>query len=505
MEWGELAANREELARQAIDTFWHSVAEDPNLRFSAELQELRRGLLARPMEFYRTLAESHALAANHSPRSLAGFVDARLEWSKLQIECGDWSTARENVEQVLERINGHLEQTSDTEGQWLYRQALALTSLIHIHSQLGDSEAASKARESFTSLSTQLARQAEIPPQLEVILAEQEMQSASRLAMQNDLPRALELVARARQRAKKLRERFPDDRSYAVLQEELLNDAALIALRSGDLPRAQTQLQELLDQLESFTANESEQSSATESPQTTTLEGYNRRFMQAAALFNRAVVAQRQGDLDRALQSHQQALQQRLQLSERLPFANELLRTVAHSHQAVAELHFYRNEFESGMDHYRRLVEVNRRLFRQQPTHVPTQMELVATLHQLGHFELSAGDRTAALGLFEEASPLAVEIMKTKPAAPQWQRHQVELAVHLGTLHFEAQRWNQAQDYFEQAWEGQQQYATIANSTPQDRGIVRMMLQSLIEIADRFEQKEKAERLRQVLQSFDSN
>ncbi len=499
-----MAANREELARQAIDTFWHSVAEDPSLRYSAELQELRRSLLARPMEFYRTLAESHAIAANHSPQSLASFVDARLEWSKLQIECGDWSTARGNVEQVLERINDYLKQTPDADGQWLYRQALTLTTLMRIHTQLGDREAARKARENFASLSTQIARLTDVPPALEAILVEQEMVSASALAMQNQMARARELIASARQRAKKLHERFPGNRSYAVLQEELLNDSALIALRSGDLQLAQTQLQELLDQLKSKIANEDDRSPAAESPKPATLEWYNRRILQAAVTFNLAVVAQRQGDVDRALQVHQQALQQRLQISQQLPYANELLRTVGHSYQAIADLHFRRNEIESRIEHYRKLVEVNRRLFRQQPTRLPAQMELVANLHQLGHFELSAGQRTAALERFEEASPLAVEIMNTQPSEPLWQRHQVELAVHLGTLHFEDQRWKQAQDYFEQAFEGQQRYANQPNWTPQDQGIFRMMLKSMIEIAEKFEQKEKVERLQQLLQSFET-
>jgi tetratricopeptide (TPR) repeat protein len=154
-----------------------------------------------------------------------------------------------------------------------------------------------------------------------------------------------------------------------------------------------------------------------------------------------------------------------------------------------------RNEFQSGVESYRKWVEVNRRSHAKQPDHLPQKMELASSLHQLGHFEEGFGNNKAMISIFEEALPLAVEIQRSIPNDPIWLRHRAELSEHLGNLYFKDDRFVEALEQFEQAFAGLEYFATQPEANPKDQKTFRSMILTMLKIAERIEDNEKIESL----------
>lgn len=491
VEWAEFANNREELANQAIDIFWREIAHYPQLRFSEEFQDLKRSLLKRPMEYYQKLSESYRKNEKQSPEVMAHYVDSRLELSNLQFDGGDWNSALGNLELVLQDIDRFIKTSPIIDNTWLYRRALTMKTLARIHANRGDPEATSKFDKSFEDIASSISTTKDLDPKFEVLLIEHKIESTRKLVSQKDLPDAIKIAQEAMERSGKLCELFPEDKQYIKLKKEVLNDSALLDLRAGDLEQAKSKLVQLLKEHESGSASEEK-------------DDYDQQHQHAATLFNLGGVAQRSGDLHEALEHHKLALRMRESLSQRYPTVRELQKVLGHSHLAISDLLMRCNEFQSGVESYRKWVDVNRRLYAKQPDHLPQKMELASSLHQLGHFEEGFGNNKAMISIFEEALPLAVEIQRSIPNDPIWLRHRAELSEHLGNLYFKDDHFVEALEQFEQAFAGLEYFATQPGGTPKDQKTLRAMILTMLKIAEQIEDNEKIESLKRKLSAFEA-
>ena len=497
------AEDQGKLARDAIGTFWSQVAEEPRLRFSDEFRDLRISLLARPMEYYRKLSETYQNAAGKSSAAKAGFIDSRLELAKLQLEAGEWADARVNVEQVLQDTRSFTLSITEIDDSWLYRQAIATKMLAGIYSNLGDQDNANKWHRAFEDLELRVTGRRDLTPELEVVLIQHTVEIASLLSQQEQYPSALAKASDALVRTEQLCQRFPDEQRYFNLKEEILNDSALIDLRRGEFEQAGHKFQQLL-RLHESTASRSKESSATGVTGRLDPEEYNQQYRLGAVMFNLGVVAQRMGKIEESLDHHKRSMQIREALAGQLPSVSEFQKTLGHSYLAMSNLQMLRNQVTTGIESYRKWVEINRRLYVRQPESLPQKMELISALHQLGHFELMTGNRQAGISVYTEALPLAIEVRESRPDDPVWQRHRCELSEHLGTLFFEAERWQEASEQFDQAMEGQEYFARLADATPKDKATYRAMLVKMITIAERLGDVEKVELLKGRQAGFES-
>jgi serine/threonine protein kinase len=490
VEWAEFANNREELANQSIDIFWREVAHHPQLRFSEEFQDLKRSLLKHPMEYYQKLSESYRKNEKQTPEVMAHYVDSRLELSNLQLDGGDWNSALGNLEQVLQDTDRFITTSPIIDDTWLYRRALTMKTLARIHANRGDPEASSKFDKSFEDIAGSISTTKDLDPKFEVLLIEHKIESTRKLVSQKDLPDAIKIAKEAMERSGKLSERFPEDKQYIKLKKEVLNDSALLDLRAGDLEQAKSKLAQLLKEHESGSSSEEK-------------DDYDQQHQHAVTQFNLGVVVQRSGDLHEALEHHTQALRIRESLAQRYPTMSEFQKVLGHSHLAISDLQMRRNEFPSGVESYRKWVEVNRRLYTKQPDHLPQKMELASSLHQLGHLEEGFGNNKAMISIFEEALPLAVEIQRSIPNDPIWLRHRAEISEHLGNLYFKDDRFVEALEQFEQAFAGLEYFATQPEANPKDQKTLRSMILTMLKIAERIEDNEKFESFQRKLSAFE--
>lgn len=502
LEAADLAKDREKLANDAIETFWSQIAQDPRLRFSEEFRDLKLSLLARPIEYYRTLSESYQNASRKSPVAMASYIDSRLELSKLQLEAGDWDDARSTIEQVLQDTESILLSNAEIDDSWLYRKAIATKTLVRIYSNLGDQANASKMNEAFEEMESKLASRKDLTPEFEVVLAEHAVETARALSQQGQYDKALARVAGAFERTEALCERFPDDASYWVLKEEILNDSALMDLRRGEIEQAQEKFRQLL-KVHELRGTRAEGASASTLSKRLDPEVYNQQYRLGGVEFNLGVVAQRMGKFQESLDHHRRALEIREALAIRLPSVSEFQNTLGHSYLARSNLLMQRNQVAEGVDSYRKWVQVIRLLYARQQESLPRKMELVSSLHQLGHFEQMIGNTEVAMGVYTEALPLAIEVKDARPEDSVWLRHRCELSEHLGTLYFEQERWKEAGEQYDQAIDGQEHFAMIADGTAKERATYRMILRKMMELAERFEDSQKFEALKRKRSALD--
>jgi serine/threonine protein kinase len=491
IDWAEFADNREKLANQAIDTFWREVAHHPQLRFSEDFQELKRSLLKRPLEYYQKLSESYRQNEKQSLEAMSHYVDSRLELSNLQLEGGDSESALRNVEQVSQDTDRFLKALPIIDNAWLYRRALTMKTLARIHAIRGDNEASSKFDKSFEDIANSFSTTEDLEPKLERLLIEHKIESTRKLVLQKDLPDAIEIAKDAMERSRKLCEHYPEDQQYRKLKKEVLNDSALLDLRAGDLVQAKSKLAQLLKEHESNATSREE-------------EDYDQEHQHAATLFNLGVVAQRSRDLEEAFEHHTRALAIRESSAQRYPTVSEFQKVLGHSHLAISDLHMRRNQSKSGVESYRKWIEINRRLYAKQPDLLPQKMELASSLHQLGHFEEGFGNNKAMITIFEEALPLAVEIQQSMPNDPIWLRHRAELSEHLGTVYFNDNRFADALEQFEKAFAGIEYFATQPQATSKDRATFRAMILTMIKIAERIEDIGKIEKYQRKRSAFEA-
>ncbi|MCE2801451.1 MAG: serine/threonine protein kinase [Planctomycetaceae bacterium] len=503
LEAADVAIEREKLATRAIVSFWSQVARDPRLRFSDELRDLRDSLLEEPMEYYRTLSESYQDAAKISSVALANFVDSRLEFAKLQLEGGDWDAAGKNLEQTLHHIEQALSSASETDDSWLYRHALAIKTLARIYANQGDHARSKEMHQAFEEIEVRIAKRDHLPADLEVLLAESTLESARFLGEQNDYSNAVAKASSALDRAESLCRRFPDEPRFSILKEKILNDSALIDLRQGEFKLARDKFHQILKLLES-SEYPSVESSGQAIRKRIATEEYNRQFRLAAIEFNLGVVALRLGQMQKAFEHHSRALKIRETLADRLPNVSEFQKALGHSYLALSEIYMRRSQKSEGIERYRDWVQVNRLLYARQETNLPQKMELASALHQLGHFEQEQGNKQAAMTIYAEALPLAIEVKDSRPDDPVWKSHRYELSEHLATLFLEEDRLQEAYDQFDQVIEGQENLAMRPQAILKDRDTYRTILSKMMSIAERLGDIEKQDVLQRKRTAFEA-
>jgi serine/threonine protein kinase len=473
-----LAQDREQLANNAIETFWSEVAQDPTLRFSEEFKDLRLKLLARPMEYYKTLSESYRKAAATTSEAMASFVDSRFELSKLQLEAGQWSDALENIQQVFQDTEKTVASSKECDNSWLYRQAKTTKTLARIYAHVGDSQNSNKMNDHFASIEAKAIERSNLPKELEEIFVDHAVETARILSHQGKSEQANDRIAAAMKQVETICERFPKDIQSSILKERVLNDAALIKMQQGDFEQARNSFRLLLAMHEQMPPPVSQPSHTVPTRQVNP-EEFNRQFRLGSIEFNLGVIALRSGNNEESLQHHSKSLDIRKKLSNQVPSVAEFQKTLGHSYLAISNLLMQRGQLQEGIDSFRSWVQINRLLYARQPSNLPQKMELVSSLHQLGHFLQLIGDKETAISVYNEALPLAMEIKTLQPEEPIWQRHRIEISEQLGTLYFDDERWQEAYDQFQQAIEGLESVANGPDAAPKDRTSYRSLLMKM--------------------------
>jgi serine/threonine protein kinase len=95
------AEAREQDAIDAVKQFGQSVAENPILKNSAELESLRETLLKQPLAFFESLREQLQEDRDTSPESLNRLASAALQLASLNTQIGSWEDALQALEEGL--------------------------------------------------------------------------------------------------------------------------------------------------------------------------------------------------------------------------------------------------------------------------------------------------------------------------------------------------------------------------------------------------------------------
>ncbi|MFM7160446.1 MAG: serine/threonine-protein kinase, partial [Planctomycetaceae bacterium] len=168
------AEQNEQLAVAALQRFGGLVASDPQLRYSRELQPLRRELLKEPIAFLGALRDSLRDVAQPSGATLWQLREATRQLAELQREIGDLGAARQLLDDELELCaqgpGAPAGATRLREADWQIAGAQARLLLAKVLQQLNQPREqlvkARQARAELESLTGQLPHAAELEADL---------------------------------------------------------------------------------------------------------------------------------------------------------------------------------------------------------------------------------------------------------------------------------------------------------------------------------------------------
>jgi tetratricopeptide (TPR) repeat protein len=415
------AETREQQAIDAVKRFRDAVADNPMLKNSPELEDLRKTLLKEPLAFFKTLREQLQADNDTRPESLARLAAAAFDLGKLTDEIGD----------KLDAQRAHQEALAIGE-----RLARENPSVIPFQRNLAASHSALGILQSATGRPDD----------------------------------ALASLARALEIRERLARESPAE---TELQRDLASSHTALGL-------LQSQSGRTYDALASYSrALGIQERLARENPAVTELQrdlalGHN----------NLAVLQSQTGWIDAALHSSSRALEIRERLARENPAVTEFQHDLAISYNNHGLLQSQSGRTDDALASYFRALRIRERLARENPAVTEFQHDLAATHNNLGILQSEAGRSDDALASYAHALEIRKRLAREHPESPDPSSSLGATLNNMARIDLDTQRWSHARTKLKQAITWQRKALATNPNHPTYRQFLTNHLTNLIQAAN---------------------
>ena len=487
------AEQNEQLAVAALQRFGGLVASDPQLRYSRELQPLRRELLREPIAFLGTLRDSLRDVAQPSAATLWQLREATRQLAELQREIGDLGAARQLLDDELqlcaEGPGAPPGATALREADWQIAGAQARLLLARVQQQLNQPEAqlreANQARVELERLVSQFPQAAE----LAVDLARAEAAVGGALNALRRVPEAMTAYRSAIERQRVNAQRLPDEKGLLRDLAGLLQDLAAV-LNEADLPmdaqlasdEAEARLRELDGLL---------------------LTDPLARQQRALSHYQRGQHLLRDRRQTEALAEFQRSERGWRELAKDFPARNEFLGQLRLVLTTLGNLLMVSNQANDALPIWSELIDLERANKDQSPGVPEFHGNLASALHQLGHVLAQQGRGAEVQAIYAEALPYAQHALAELPEVYRWRQLVFELNTHLADIDAERGLVTSAKDRLVATLPLARTILDSPQASATDRGGVGRYLRGLAALQELCDMAAEAAETRGLLQSLE--
>ncbi len=471
------AESREQLAISAIDRFRRAIETEPLLQNSAQLAELRNRLLTQPIAFYRELARQLRTADQTSPAAVTRFARVSLELARQHSAIGEWPQAIELLENSIKLTEFTL-STTEARSQPHRDLSLLLALSLQELGRLND-----QRKSSPDEAETVLSQSLEILRRLVG-----ECSDPERTTIETAVADACSALGTVLGRNNRAADAVPLIQEAIRLQQQIVQRAESPAAALLLLANMHSNLGvsfvgiEQLDQAAKEYAEAAKLYAAVETQTGLTRE---LRFGIAGVFHNQGRLLEFQNRPTRALTEHKEALRLRRALHLDFPAVHDYRLAAFESRDRVHGLQMKTGAVAEAIETGRTWVEDARRIAELSPEYLEFRIELMDSLHSLGHtYELS-GRSLEAEPWYREALAISSEILIPDSANPLRARTHAELLEHVARLDYQHNNFQAARTALEQAIPLQRQWIQDNTPRPLDRPFLKQMLDTLARCCDR--------------------
>jgi serine/threonine protein kinase len=487
-EQRERAESREQLAISAIDKFRAAVAEEPLLQNSGQLAELRTRLLSQPLQFYRELAQQLQDADKAAPAAVERFATVNLALARQHTILGEWPKAVELMDHSIALLQATL-PTAEPGSATHRALSLLLAQSLHQQGLLNDQRRGQ-----------QIVAESSLRQALEILKQLASNQIATDLVAVEtsiaDVSSALASVLGGQNRAKE---------AVPLLQEAIRRQQQL-TLPAAQQSASQVQLADLHANLGVCFTNLTEPEKAAEE-YAAAAAVYNAmeaksgltpplKYRKAGVLFNQGRLLELQNRPAEALNEHKAALQLRRSLHLDFPAVHDHRIAVLTSRERVVALQLKSDSAAEVIQTGQDWVEDARKISELSPNYLAYRIELMDSLHSLGHMHAMIGRPLDAEPAYREALALSSQLLVPDSANPNRARTHAELLEHVAQLDYHHGNFQAARTALEQAIPLQRDWIKNNTQRPLDKAFLKQMLDTLARSCEKLGDAEAAESAR---------
>jgi serine/threonine protein kinase len=487
------AVARESLAVRAVDEFRKAVESSRALVQSPELNDLRKELLRRPLEFYRQLRTELVSLPNPSLENLRSLRDATSQLAQLHTELGDLAEAIQLHEQVLElstQALAHPEANDDRQRRyWGKARVVAHLAIATTVARMNDKSREFQAYERAWQAAEPLAEEDPEDQELNVARASALTGMASTLQAQQRWSEAKGRFAQAAGLHRGNVARNPADPEVRRnLAKSQVNFALLLELlgEPAAAAEAQREADALFEALGDNVASE---------------PFYRHR--QATGHFNRGLGLSKRGQLDQALREYRKAATDWRQLTEEFPGNNEYANALRPVLMNLATLLQRLNQVPECLEVLRQLIDHERAAIERNPQVWEFHGHLTEALHMRGHLLVPLGRDDEARSTYAAALSEASLLRDALSNDRMWPRQVVELSLHLANLDQQAGRLEEARERLAAVVDTAVGLVDSTAVAPGDRVMLRSVLGTLAEIEEFRGDSTSAQQRRRLAREWD--
>jgi serine/threonine-protein kinase len=458
------AEDRERQAIDAVKRFREAVANEPLLKDTRELDELRKRLLKEPLAFFRALRERLQADRDTRSDSLARLAAASLDLGELTNEIGDKQDAlaafRESLAISQELVTNHpavaeyqhdlarshhylamlLNATGQPEtAQREFRQALAIEQkLAEAHPEItqyqqdlaasrnnlgivlltaGQPEAARREYEQALAIRQKLADAHPSVTEYQSDLVASHNNLGSHLHAIGQLEAARRELERGTAIAQKLADTYPTITVYQHGLASSHHNLGVLLIAAGQPEAARREYEQALvirQKLADIHPSVTEY-------QTALADIHN----------NLGALLRRTGQLEEARREYEQSLAIRLKLAAAHPSVTEYQSDLAASHNSVGLLLSDTGQPEAARREYEQALAIRQKLAREHPETPDHASQLGGTLNNMALIDLAAKRFEEARGTLRQAVDWQKKALAANPRHPTYRQF---LSNHLGNL-----------------------------------------------------------------------
>jgi eukaryotic-like serine/threonine-protein kinase len=484
------AKSREQQAIDAVKRFRDAVTNEPRLKNSAELEELRKRLLKEPLEFFKSLREQ--LEADHDtrPEALESLASAALELGTLTREIGDQENAL-GAYQEARAIHERLARENPTVTRFQIKLAGSHNDIGNLLRVTGKPVEALAAYEQARVIRERLARESPTVSAFQSDLAGSHINIGNLLGDSGKPAEALAAYEQARAIQERLARENPTVTEFQSELAKSHNNIGIL-LREAGTPAEALAAHEQARVIQGRLAREN--------PTVT-------RFQSdlAASRYNIANLLSEAGKLGEALAAHDQALAIRMRLARENPSVTEFQDALAESHFFIGFLLSATGKPAEALATHELARAIRVRLARENPTVTQFQSALAASHNDIGSLLRETGKPAEALAAFEEARAIRVRLAREHPESPDYASNVGGCLNNLALIDLEAGRFSMGCDRLREAIVWQKRALSVNPRHPTYRQFLRNHLTNLIRAASGLSNAEEIAAAQRELDELDAS
>jgi eukaryotic-like serine/threonine-protein kinase len=484
------AKAREQQAIEAVKRFRDAVTNEPRLKNSVELEELRKRLLKEPLEFFKSLRAQ--LEADHDTRTeaLEALARAVFELGHLTREIGnqeDTLVAYLDARAIRER----LARENPTVTRFQSDLANSHNNIGVVFRKTGKLAEALTAYEQARAIRERLAR--ENP---NVTQSQSEMASSHNNigVVLGDTGKPAEELA-AYEQARAIQERLArENPNVTQVQSDLANshNAIGILLRETGKPTEALANHALERAIRERLAREN--------PTVAQFQSYL-----AKSHADIGLVLKETGKPAEALAAYEQARTIQERLARENPTVTQLQSTLATIHNHIGILRQETGKPTEALVAHKEAQSIRARLARENPSVTQFQFDLASSHNNIGSLLSDTGKPDEAMAAHEQARPILMRLAQEHPESPDYASVLGGNLNNLAVIDLDAGRFSRARDRLREAVVWQKRAISVNPRHPMYRQFLRNHLTNLVSTASGLSNAEELAAAQRELDELDAS